>query len=52
MMTSGGTTTLEPKMVMEGFNWPSSLNKDLQSILAKGLFGSGSTGVPLNTRMA
>ena len=46
MMTSGGTTTLEPRIVMAGFNCPSSLNNDLQSTLAKGLFGSGSTGVP------
>ena len=38
---------MEPRIVMAGFNCPSSLNNDLQSTLAKGLFGSGSTGVPL-----
>lgn len=35
-----------PNIVMEGFRRPSFLNNGGFSILAKGLFGSGSEGVP------
>ena len=35
-----------PKIVIEGFNLPSVLNNGGFSILANGLFGSGSLGVP------
>lgn len=35
-----------PKIVMEGFNFPSVLKSGGFSILANGLFGSGSLGVP------
>lgn len=43
---SGATVTKHPKIVIEGFNLPSLLNNDGFSIFAKGLFGSGSLGVP------
>lgn len=43
---SDGTLTKQPKIVIDGFNFPSLLNKDGFSILANGLFGSGSLGVP------
>lgn len=43
---SDGTTTEHPNMVMDGLSLPSLLNRDGFSILAKGLFGSGSLGVP------
>lgn len=43
---SDGTVTQHPKMVMDGFSFPSLLNNEGFSILAKGLFGSGSLGVP------
>lgn len=35
-----------PKIVMEGFSFPSLLNNGGFSIFANGLFGSGSDGVP------
>lgn len=35
-----------PKIVIEGFNRPSLLNRGGFSILANGLLGSGSEGVP------
>ena len=35
-----------PTIVIEGFNFPSKLNKGLLSIFANGLFGLGSFGVP------
>lgn len=35
-----------PKIVMDGFNFPSTLNNGRFSIFANGLFGSGSDGVP------
>lgn len=43
---SDGTVTQQPKIVIDGFNFPSLLNNDGFSILANGLFGSGSLGVP------
>lgn len=43
---SDGTVTQHPTIVIEGFNLPSTLNKGGLSILANGLFGSGSLGVP------
>lgn len=43
---SDGTLTQQPNMVMDGFNLPSLLNSDGFSILANGLLGSGSLGVP------
>lgn len=35
-----------PKMVIDGFSFPSLLKSGGFSIFAKGLFGSGSLGVP------
>lgn len=43
---SDGTVTQQPRIVIDGFNLPSLLNSDGFSILANGLFGSGSLGVP------
>lgn len=43
---SAGTITKHPKIVMDGFNLPSLLKSEGFSILAKGLLGSGSLGVP------
>lgn len=43
---SEGTVTKHPKIVIEGFNFPSLLNNGRFSIFAKGLLGSGSLGVP------
>lgn len=43
---SDGTVTQQPKMVIDGFNLPSLLNNGGLSILANGLFASGSLGVP------
>lgn len=37
-------------MVIDGFNLPSTLNNEGLSILANGLLGSGSDGVP-STRL-
>merc|ERR1712008_292068 len=45
-ITSLGTTTLLPNIVMEGLSCPLTLNSELFSILAKGLLGFGSSGVP------
>ena len=46
VQTSPGTATLEPRMVMEGLSWPLLLKRAEFSILAKGLLGFGSSGVP------
>lgn len=43
---SDGTVTQHPRIVIDGFNLPSLLNNGGFSILANGLFGSGSLGVP------
>lgn len=43
---SDGTVTQQPRIVIDGFSFPSELNNDGFSIFANGLFGSGSLGVP------
>lgn len=43
---SDGTVTQHPRIVIDGFSLPSQLNNEGFSILANGLFGSGSLGVP------
>uniref|UniRef100_A0A034WV40 Uncharacterized protein n=1 Tax=Bactrocera dorsalis TaxID=27457 RepID=A0A034WV40_BACDO len=43
---SDGTCTKHPNIVIEGLSLPSLLNSGGFSILANGLFGSGSDGVP------
>lgn len=48
---SAGTVTQEPKIVIDGFNFPLLSNNGGFSILAKGLFGSGSDGVPYNKKI-
>lgn len=38
--------TQQPRIVIDGFSLPSELKREGFSILANGLFGSGSLGVP------
>lgn len=49
-LTSAGTETLRPRMVMAGLRRPSGRKRAFISSLAKGMLGLGPVGVP-STRL-